>query len=214
MTAPSLGPSTGEEIANSVTHGLGAVLGIAGFVFLLVAAIQRGSARHITAVVIFGTTLILLYVASTLYHALTPPRAKRVFQILDHSAIYLLIAGTYTPFTLITLRGVWGWSLLAVIWSLAIFGIVFKSVWIHRFPVLSTAVYVMMGWCAIVAIRPLLNALPWSGFMWLLAGGISYTGGVFFYASHRRYAHAVWHLFVLGGSLCHFWAIYRYVVAA
>ena len=214
MTAPSLGPSLGEELANSITHGLGVVLGVAGSILMLIAAIQRGSARHVTAVAIFGTTLILLYAASTLYHALTPPKAKRVFQILDHSAIYLLIAGTYTPFTLITLRGAWGWSLLAVIWTLAICGVVFKSVWIHRFPALSTAVYVLMGWCAIVAIRPLLNALSWAGFLWLLAGGVSYTAGVVFYASRRRYAHAVWHLFVLGGSLCHFWAIYRYVVTA
>ena len=209
MTVPSLG----EEIANSITHGLGALLSVIGLAALLVAAITQGSALHITAVAVFGTTLILLYFASTLYHALTAPRAKRVFQILDHSAIYLLIAGTYTPFTLITLRGPWGWSLFAVIWSLAIFGVVFKSIWIDRHAVLSTIVYILMGWCAIVAIRPLLRGLPWDGFLWLLAGGISYTAGVIFYASHRRYAHAVWHLFVLGGSACHYWAIYRYVLA-
>lgn len=206
-------PSTGEEIANSVTHGIGAVLGVVGLVLLLMTAIARGSALHITAVAVFGSTLILLYLASTLYHALTPPRAKRVFQILDHSAIYLLIAGTYTPFTLITLRGAWGWSPFAVIWSLAVFGVVFKSIWIDRHAALSTAVYVLMGWCAIVAIRPLLRGLPWDGFLWLLAGGVSYTAGVIFYASQRRYAHSVWHLFVLGGSACHYWAIYRYVLA-
>jgi len=206
-------PSPGEELANSITHGLGALLSIAGLVFLLIVAITRGTALHVTAVAVFGTTLILLYLASTLYHALTPPRAKRVFQILDHSAIYLLIAGTYTPFTLITLRGVWGWSLFAVIWSLAIFGVVFKSIWIERYAILSTAVYVLMGWCAIIAIRPLLRGLPWDGFLWLLAGGLSYTAGVIFYSSHRRYAHSVWHLFVLGGSACHYWAIYRYVLA-
>ena len=205
-------PSTGEEIANSITHGIGAVLGVVGLVLLLVAAVARGTALHITAVAVFGATLILLYLASTLYHALTPPRAKRVFQILDHSAIYLLIAGTYTPFTLITLRGPWGWSLFAVIWSLAVFGVVFKSIWIDRHAALSTAVYVLMGWCAIVAIRPLLRGLPWDGFLWLLAGGVSYTAGVIFYASPRRYAHSVWHVFVLGGSACHYWAIYRYVL--
>ena len=210
MTAPSLG----EEIANSITHGLGALLSVIGLAALLVAAITQGSALHVTAVAVFGTTLILLYFASTLYHALTAPRAKRVFQILDHSAIYLLIAGTYTPFTLITLRGPWGWSLFAVTWSLAIFGVVFKSIWIDRHAVLSTIIYVLMGWCAIVAIRPLLRGLPWDGFLWLLAGGLSYTAGVIFYASHRRYAHAVWHLFVLGGSVCHYWTIYRYVLAA
>lgn len=206
-------PSAGEEIANSITHGLGALLSVCGLVTLLMTAITNGSALHITAVAVFGATLILLYLASTLYHALTPPRAKQVFQILDHSAIYLLIAGTYTPFTLITLRGAWGWWLFAVIWALAVLGVVFKSIWIDRYAMLSTAVYVLMGWCAIIAIRPLLRGLPWDGFLWLLGGGISYTAGVIFYASKRRYAHAIWHLFVLGGSACHYWAIYRYVLA-
>ena len=212
MTTTHLYPSIPEEIANSITHGVGAVLSIVGIVFLLIAAITRGTALHIVGVAVFGATLILLYLASTLYHALTPHRVKRVFQIFDHSAIYFLIAGTYTPFTLITLRGVWGWSLFTVIWSLAVLGVVFKSIWIDRHAVLSTAVYVLMGWCAIVVIRPLLHGLPWDGFLWLLAGGLSYTAGVIFYASHRRYAHAVWHLFVLGGSACHYWAIYRYVI--
>lgn len=206
-------PSTGEEIANSITHGLGAAFSVAGLVFLLIAAITQGTALSITAAAIFGTTLILLYLASTLYHALTPPRAKRVFQILDHSAIYLLIAGTYTPLTLITLRGPWGWSLFAVIWTLAVLGVVFKSIWIDRHAKLSTAVYVLMGWCAVFAIRPLLRGLPGEGVLWLLAGGLSYTAGVVFYSSKRRYAHAVWHLFVLGGSVCHYWTVYRYVIA-
>lgn len=206
-------PTPGEEIANSITHGLGAVLSVAGLVFLLIAAITEGTALHITAVAIFGSTLILLYLASTLYHALRPPRAKRVFQILDHSAIYLLIAGTYTPLTLITLRGAWGWSIFTAVWSLAVFGVVFKSIWIERHTTLSTVIYVLMGWCAIVAVRPLLRGLPWEGFVWLLAGGLSYTAGVVFYASRRRYAHAIWHLFVLGGSACHYWTIYRYVLA-
>ena len=206
-------PTLGEEIANSITHGLGALLSVCGLVLLLLAAITNGSALHITAVAVFGTTLILLYLASTLYHALTPPRAKRVFQILDHSAIYLLIAGTYTPFTLITLHGAWGWWLFAFIWALAVLGVVFKSIWIDRYGALSTAVYVLMGWCAIVAIRPLLRGLPWDGFLWLLGGGLCYTAGVIFYASKRRYAHAIWHLFVLGGSACHYWAIYHYVLA-
>jgi hemolysin III len=206
-------PSTGEEIANSITHGLGALLSIVGLVILLITAITHGTALQIIAAAVFGTTLILLYFASTLYHALTPPRAKHVFQILDHSAIYLLIAGTYTPFTLITLRGIWGWTLFAVIWSLAVFGVVFKSIWIDRHAMLSTAVYVLMGWCAIIVIRPLLRGLPWDGFLWLLAGGLAYTAGVVFYASRRPYAHAVWHLFVLSGSACHYWTIYRYVLA-
>lgn len=205
-------PSIGEEIANSVTHGLGAALSVAGLVILLIAAVTRGSAMQITSAAIFGATLILLYLASTLYHALAAPRAKHVFRILDHSAIYLLIAGTYTPFTLITLRGAWGWALFAVIWSLAILGVVFQSIWIGRHARLSTALYVLMGWCAIAALRPMLRSLPWEGFLWLLAGGLVYSAGVVFYSSSRRYAHAVWHLFVLGGSACHYWSVYRYVL--
>jgi hemolysin III len=157
---------------------------------------------------------VLLYASSTLYHALANNRAKRVFKILDHSSIYLLIAGTYTPVTLITLRGPWGWTLFGVVWGLCVCGVVFKSLWIGRLKVASTVVYVLMGWCAVLAIRPLLAALPWAGFMWLLAGGLCYTAGVAFYVSSRRFAHFIWHIFVVAGSFCQYWAVFRYIVRA
>jgi len=202
----------GEEIANSVTHGVGAALSVLGLVVLVVVAAMRGTAWHIAGCAVYGGSLVLLYLASTLYHALPRGRAKRVFQILDHSSIYLLIAGTYTPFTLVTLRGAWGWWMFGVVWTLAVAGIVFKCFLTGRFQVLSTAAYVAMGWMAVVALRPLLSALPWAGFLWLLAGGAAYTAGIVFFASRRRYAHSVWHAFVLAGSICHFVAVYRYVL--
>jgi hemolysin III len=202
----------GEEIANSITHGVGAVLSIAGLVTLIVGAALRGNAWHIVTCSIYGATLVLLYVASTLYHALPEGRAKHVFLILDHSAIYLLIAGTYTPLTLVTLRGGWGWALFGFVWGLAVLGIVFKSLFVGRLAILSTIVYILMGWCALIAIRPLLQVLPWNAFLWLLAGGLAYTLGVIFFASKYRYAHTIWHLFVLAGSACHFVAVYKYVL--
>lgn len=214
METPDARLTLGEEIANSITHGIGAALSVAGLIVMMVIAAMNGSAWQIVACAVYGASLILLYFCSTLYHALTNPRAKRVFMILDHAAIYVLIAGTYTPFTLVTLRGPWGWTLFGIIWTLAISGIVFKCFFIHRLRTLSTAVYVLMGWCIVVAIRPLLAALPWHGFLWLLAGGLSYTTGVVFYAWKRRYAHAVWHLFVIGGSVCHYYAVYRYILRA
>jgi len=204
--------SLGEEIANSVTHGLGALLSIAGLVVLIVAASLRGTAWHIVSCSVFGASLVLLYTSSTLYHALAPNRAKRVFHVLDHSSIYVLIAGTYTPFTLVTLRGPWGWTLFAIVWTLAVLGILFKSFGAHRRPFMSTAVYILMGWCVAVALRPLLAALPWEGFLWLLAGGLSYTAGVAFFALRHKYAHSIWHLFVLAGSVCHYVAVYRFVI--
>ena len=207
-------PTLGEEIANSITHGIGAALSVAGLVVMVVIAALRGSALHITACAIYGASLVLLYISSTIYHALAENRAKRVFLILDHASIYVLIAGTYTPFALVTLRGAWGWSLFGAVWTLCVCGVVFKSLWVDHLRGLSTTVYVLMGWCGIVAFRPLLRALPWTGFLWLLAGGLAYTGGVAFFASRRRYAHFIWHLFVLAGSLCHFWAVYRYVLPA
>lgn len=204
--------SLGEEIANSVTHGLGAILSVAGLFALLVAATIRGTAWHIASCAVFGASLVLLYTSSTLYHALAPNRAKRLFHVLDHASIYILIAGTYTPFALVTLRGPWGWTLFAFVWSLAVLGIVFKSFGAGRLPFLSTAVYILMGWCVVFALRPLLAALPWTGFLWLLAGGLFYTAGVAFFALRRRYAHAIWHLFVLAGSVCHYLAVYRFVI--
>jgi hemolysin III len=202
----------GEEIANSITHGIGAALSIAALVVLVVRSAMHATAWHVVSTAIFGATLILLYTNSTLYHAITAPRAKRVFQVLDHASIYLLIAGTYTPFALVTLRGGWGWSLFGVVWGLAVTGVVLKAVFIGRRPALSTGLYVAMGWVAVIAIVPLVRALGWQGFGWLLAGGIAYTLGVVFFSASWRYAHSLWHVFVLAGSVFHFWAVYRYVI--
>lgn len=204
----------GEEIANSITHGIGAVLSIAALAVLVTAASLRGNAWHVVSCAIFGASLVLLYTSSTLYHALPEGRAKHVFHVFDHSLIYVLIAGTYTPFTLVSLRGRWGWSLFGVVWGLALFGIVFKSFFVKRLQTLSTVAYVLMGWCAVVALRPLMAGLSNAGFGWVLAGGLAYTAGVVFYAAKWRYAHAVWHLFVMAGSACHIWAVYRYVLPA
>ena len=202
-----------EEIANSITHGIGLLLSIAGFVVLLVFAILRGGASHIVACSIYGATLIALYTASTLYHAVVSPRLKRGLRIFDHSAIYLLIAGTYTPFLLLYLRGPWGWSLFGVVWGLAFAGIVFKFWFVGHFEYVSTAIYLAMGWLVIIAAKPVLANVPMATLLWLLAGGLFYTGGVVFYAWRRLpYSHAVWHLFVLAGSTCHYCAILRAVL--
>jgi hemolysin III len=202
----------GEEVANSITHGVGAALSVAGLVAMVAISALRGTISHVVACAVFGASLVLLYLSSTLYHALTNGRAKRVFRILDHASIYVLIAGSYTPFTLVTLRGVWGWALFITVWTLAVLGIVFKCYFTGRLHALSTAVYILMGWMAVVATRPLLQALPWPGFLLLLAGGLFYTLGVVFFTWRRKYAHAIWHLFVLAGSVCHFLAVYRYVL--
>ena len=201
------------ETANSITHGLGAGLSVLALVLLTVSAALHGSARHVVGAAIFGSTLVLLYTVSTLYHALSQPRAKRVFHILDHAAIYLLIAGTYTPFCLSTLRGGWGWSLFGVIWGLALLGVGFKTVCTGRFEGLSTGIYLAMGWVVVVAAVPLWHALPGRGLAWLLAGGLCYTAGVAFYIWHRlKFHHAVWHVFVLGGSICHVLAVLGSVI--
>lgn len=205
--------SKGEEIANSLTHGLGVLLSIAGLIVLLIYAAINGTAVHVVSASIFGSTLILLYTASTLYHSFQSPRAKRVMRILDHSGIYLLIAGTYTPFTLISLNGAWGWSLFGVVWGLALAGVIFKIFFTGRFNAVSTIIYLGMGWIAIVAIKPMLELIPTGGLLWILAGGLAYSFGVIFYAWKKLpYAHAVWHMFVLGGSVCHFFAVLLYVI--
>lgn len=204
-----------EEIASSITHGIGLLLSIAGFVVLLVFALLRGTAMHILGCSIYGATLVCLYAASTLYHAMLSPRIKRALRIFDHSAIYLLIAGTYTPFLLLYLRGPWGWSLFGVVWGLAFAGIVFKFWFVGHFEYLSTALYLLMGWLVIVAAKPLLTHVPTPTLLWLLAGGVFYTSGVLFYAWKRLpYSHAVWHLFVLAGSVCHYCAVLRTVLDA
>jgi hemolysin III len=203
----------GEAIANSVTHGIGAVLSVTGLVTLVALAAVRGGARLIVSVSVYGATLCLLYLVSTLYHAIPAPPARRVFRVLDHASIYLLIAGTYTPFTLVLLRGSWGWTLFGLVWAIAALGVVFKAFAVGRFNILSACLYVGMGWIIVIAIKPLLLVLPLSGFLWMMAGGLFYTGGVVFFAKDRvPYFHMIWHLFVLAGSVCHFVAILRYVV--
>jgi len=201
------------ELINGVTHGVGFLLSIAGLVVLVVLAASRGGARHVVACSVYGSTLILLYLASTLYHSVTAPRAKLVLRLIDHIAIYLLIAGTYTPFTLLTLRGGWGWSLFGVIWGLAIAGSVFKILFIGRFRKTSVVIYLLMGWLVVVGLKPLLATLPLGGFVWLMAGGAAYTLGVVFYAwKSLPHHHAIWHVFVMLGSTCHFFAVMLYTL--
>ena len=205
--------SRGEEIANSVTHGVGAALAIAGLAVVTSFAAVYGTAWHVVSCSVYGATLVLLYLASTLYHSIQSPRAKEVLRVLDHSAIFLLIAGTYTPFTLVNLRGPWGWSLFGVIWGLAVLGIVCRVTVLRRYPWTSAVVGLVMGWVVVVAARPLLDAMAPGGLLLLLLGGLAYTGGVAFYAWQRLpYHHAIWHGFVLLGSILHFLAILLYVV--
>jgi hemolysin III len=200
--------STGEEIANAITHGIGALLAVAALVVLIVMAAIRGSVWHIVSFSIFGATLVLLYFASTLYHSLTHAKAKRVFHKFDHISIYLLIAGTYTPFCLTALRGWIGWTVLGVVWSCAILGAVLKAISVGKRIKLSTVLYILMGWVILVAIQPLSKAMPFNGFLFLIAGGISYTiGTIFFIRNQVKYNHSVWHVFVLGGSVLHFFSV-------
>ncbi len=203
--------SLGEEIANSVSHGIALLAALVAFPILVGSAVNRGDLAGTVGATVFATTMVLLYLASTLFHALPPNRAKRVFQILDHSAIYLLIAGTYTPFTLGVLRGVWGWTLFGLVWGLAVVGTVFKSFGGVRYTTFSTWVYLAMGWLVLIAIKPVWTLVPKWGLFWLVAGGIAYTAGtVFFMAERIRYFHFVWHLFVVAGTACHFIAVLWY----
>ena len=204
-------PSRGEEIANSVSHGVGLVAALAAGPFLVVQAVRRGGTGTIVGASVFAAAMVLLYLTSTLYHALPGKRAKRVFQVIDHGAIFLLIAGTYTPFTLGVLRGGWGWTLFGVVWGLAAVGVALKAVGRLRHPILSTLLYVGMGWLILIAIRPLWLRVPVEGLLWLLAGGIAYTTGLGFFAARgMRYSHFVWHVFVLAGTACHFFAVLWY----
>ncbi len=204
-----------EEVANRLTHALGALLSVAGLVLLVMFATRNGNAWHIVSTAIFGTTLVLLYSASTLYHSFRGDRAREVLQKFDHAAIFLLIAGTYTPFVLVTLRGPWGWSLFGVVWGLAVAGVALKFWLAGRFRLLSTSIYLAMGWLVMVAIKPLSAALPAGGLKLLVAGGLCYTGGAVFYLWKKLpYHHAVWHLCVLAGSACHWAAVFLYVVPA
>jgi hemolysin III len=203
-----------EEIANSATHGLGLLLSLAAFPMLVMMAAADGDPWRVAAASVYGASLVLLYSTSTLYHAMTRAQWKAVLRRCDHAAIYLLIAGSYTPFLLGPLRGAWGWSLFGVIWGLALIGVAFKAVCGIRMPHLSTALYLAMGWLAVVAVGPFIHSVPGAGLGWLLVGGLCYTGGVVFYVfdSRLRYAHAVWHLFVLAGSAAHFWAVVHYAM--
>jgi hemolysin III len=203
-----------DELVSALTHGLGAVAALAGGSVLITLAALYGDAWQLGASIVFGATLLLLYVASTLYHSIQHPVAKARLKVFDHCAIYLLIAGTYTPFTLIGLRGPWGWGLFIAIWTLAVAGVVFKLFYTGRFKLLSTAIYIAMGWLVIVAIKPMLGALDGWTLGWLLLGGVFYTLGTYFY--HResiRFSHAIWHMFVIGGSVCHFIAVTAQVLA-
>jgi hemolysin III len=203
----------GEEIANSITHGIGIVLSIAGLCVLTAFASLFGDAWHIVSCSIFGTTLVLLYTTSTLYHSVQFPSAKKILRILDHAAIFILIAGTYTPFTLVNLRGPWGWSLFVVVWGLAILGIIFRLAFQGKWFVVVLGLYICMGWAVIVAIKPLMESVDTGGCILLLIGGLAYTFGIIFYLWHRLpYHHAVWHIFVLAGSIFHFFAILFYVI--
>lgn len=205
--------SFGEEIANSVSHGLALLAALIAFPVLIISAAQHGGGAEIVGASVFVTTLVLLYLASTLYHALPRNRAKRVFRILDHSAIYLLIAGTYTPFTLGVLRGAWGWTLFGLQWGLAVTGIVLKSVGGLRDTRYSAWIYLAMGWLVLIAAGPLMAHVPPWGLFWLVAGGLAYTAGVAFFTAGRiRYFHFIWHLFVIAGSACHFIAVLWYSV--
>ena len=202
-----------EELANSITHGIGAVLAIGALGILTAFASLFGNTWHIVSCSIFGATLILLYTTSTLYHSIQIPQAKTVLRVLDHAAIFLLIAGTYTPFLLVNLRGPWGWSLLAVVWAIALLGVLFQVSLLRRWPVASVGLYVGMGFLIIVAIKPLVAALTPDGLRLLIAGGLAYILGLIFYGWRRLpYHHAVWHLFVLAGSTFHFFSILFYVI--
>ncbi len=205
----ALTPRIGEAIANSVTHGLGFVASLVALPIVVRAAIARGDTAQIVGASVFGASLVLLYGASTVYHSFAHSRAKRVLRLIDHSAIYLLIAGSYTPFALGPLKGPVGTALLISIWAMALAGIVLKGFRGVGRPWLSTALYIGMGWIAVLAIRPLITHVGAAGVWWLAAGGLCYTGGVVFYATDKRvrYGHAVWHLFVLAGSTCHFFAV-------
>lgn len=204
----------GEELVSSISHGLGALFGVFALVLCILKSVFFGSAIEIVASAIYGATLIILYTMSTIYHALKVNRAKVIFRILDHCSIYLLIAGTYTPYTLVGLHGALGWSLFGVVWGAAILGIVLNAINLERFKVFSMICYLCMGWVIIFAIRPLLAVLPWDGFLLLLAGGLAYTIGAIVYGFGKKahYIHSIWHLFVLAGSILHFLSIYLYLL--
>ena len=199
----------GEEIFNSVTHGAGGLLSIAGTVVLIVFCAIYADAWSVVSACIYGASLIILYTMSTLYHAITHERAKRFFRVMDHNTIFFLIAGTYTPFTLVTLRGALGWTLFGIVWGAAIIGIVLNSIDLERFRKPSVVCYIAMGWVIVIAVKPMLDVLPKSSLVLLLVGGILYTAGIVFYAAKKlRYFHSIWHIFVVGGSVLHYFSVF------
>jgi hemolysin III len=209
---PPRSSASREEIANTVTHGLGLFAAILGSVILIPLSALRGDVWQTAGAAIFGTGLLVLYATSTLYHAVSHQPVKARLKICDHCAIYILIAATYTPFTLVGLRGAWGWTLFGSIWGLAFCGVVFKLFFTGRFRFASTCLYLAMGWLVVIAVDPLVDALARSSLSWLVIGGLAYSAGTWFYLRPRRYAHAIWHLFVLLGSVCHYLAVFTHVV--
>ncbi len=204
--------TVGEEIANAVTHGIGVLLAIAALVLLVVFSSIHGNATAVVSFTVYGSTLVILYLMSTIYHSLPRGKAKDVFEILDHSSIFLLIAGTYTPFALVTLKGAKGWTIFGIIWGLAIAGIVMKVFLVKKFVILSTLMYILMGWMAIFILKDIMVSVPLNGVILLVLGGVAYTMGAFFYVWRKMpYNHAIWHLFVLAGSVFHFFTILLYV---
>jgi len=202
----------GEEIANAITHGIGSLLAVAAMVIGIVFSALDGDGLCLLAAILYGASLVVLYTMSTLYHAITHKKTKRVLRVFDHCCIFLLIAGTYSPYTLVALRGPIGYTLFFAIWGVAVLGVVLNSINLKRFEILSLVLYLLMGWAAMLAIRPLYLALPPTGFWLLIAGGVVYTLGVIFYVGKWRYAHSVWHLFVLAGSVLHFLSVILYVI--
>ena len=202
-----------EEIWNGITHGIGTGLAIAGLTLLVVLAAINGDSWRIISFSIYGSTLVLLYLASTLYHSIQIPKVKRILQVMDHAAIYLLIAGSYTPFLLVNMRGTLGWTLFGVVWGLALLGIAFRTIFVGRFEKLAVVGYVLMGWLMVLGFKEMQLAVPPGGIALIFAGGITYTVGVIFFAWRKLpYNHAIWHLFVMGGSICHFFAMLYYVL--
>ena len=202
-----------EELANVLTHGIGAILALSALIVLIVFSSLNGTAYHIVSSAVFGTCLLLLYTMSTLYHLVKKERIKRVFRLLDHSSIFLLIAGTYTPFTLVTLNGKWGWTLFGLVWGLAVTGIITEFATGQKYKKVSLVLYIGMGWLIIIAIKPLIDTIPLGGLTLLICGGLCYTLGIVFYIWKSLAGnHAIWHLFVLGGSMLHFFAVFFYVI--
>ncbi|GIO25826.1 PAQR family membrane homeostasis protein TrhA [Ornithinibacillus bavariensis] len=205
--------TTGEEVANAITHGIGVLLSIAGLVLLIVFSVMNGTALHVVSFTIFGSSMVILYTSSTLVHALPKGKAKDLFEIFDHSSIYLFIAGTYTPFTLLVIKGTLGWTMFGIVWGLAIAGIIFKAFFVKKFLVTSTILYLLMGWMVVIGWNRILDNVPYGGVALLVAGGLCYTVGTIFYMWRGfKFHHLVWHIFVLAGTICHFFSVLLYLV--